>query len=154
LKLTRDGWTGLVVTAASLFLFWLTLELKDNPLVPVGPGFYPRIILGITAVLAAALLIFSFFAKPEEKKAETFNYPLVVACFAIFGLYVGSLPYLGFRLSTFIFVSALQGTLEPPKGVKGWAIVAATALITTVVSYYLFEGYLHVLLPRGRWTGL
>src|SRR6185436_18565767 len=58
-KLSRDAWTGLVVLAASLFLFYLTLELKDNPLVPIGPGFYPRVVLGITAVLAGFLLVFS-----------------------------------------------------------------------------------------------
>ena len=34
----------------------------------------------------------------------------------------------------------------------GWVIVAVTAIATTLVCYYLFEGYLQVLLPRGRWT--
>jgi len=27
-----------------------------------------------------------------------------------------------------------------------------TALVTTLVAYYLFNHYLLVLLPRGRWT--
>jgi hypothetical protein len=30
--------------------------------------------------------------------------------------------------------------------------VAAVALITTVAVYVVFERYLTVLLPRGRWT--
>ena len=42
----RDGWAGLVVLAFCAVLWWLTLGLKDNPLVPIGPGFYPRIVLG------------------------------------------------------------------------------------------------------------
>ena len=45
------------MAAASLFLFWLTLGLKDNPLVPIGPGYYPRIVLGVTAAFALALLL-------------------------------------------------------------------------------------------------
>jgi putative tricarboxylic transport membrane protein len=44
LKLSKDGWAGLAVLAASLFLFALTVGLQDNPLVPIGPGFYPRIV--------------------------------------------------------------------------------------------------------------
>ncbi|MDA0983310.1 MAG: hypothetical protein O3A06_09820 [Proteobacteria bacterium] len=55
--LSRDGWGGLAVAAASLLLFGLTLGLKDNPMVPIGPGFYPRIVLGLTAVLGITLLV-------------------------------------------------------------------------------------------------
>jgi len=152
LKLSRDGWGGLAVLAASLFLFALTLGLKDNPLVPIGPGFYPRIVLGISAVFALALVISDLFQKPQEKKKESLNYFLVVQMFAVFGLYCGALPYLGFRIATLLYLAASNAILEPPRGVKGWARVAAVALITTVVVYYAFERYLTVLLPRGRWT--
>ena len=151
MRLSKDGWTGLAVLAASLILFGLTLGLRDNPLVPIGPGFYPRIVLGIAAVLAVALLVFSFLGHRPAVKSGA-NYALVVAVFAIFFAYVGALPYLGFRIATFLFVPALQVTLEFPPNRKAWAIVAATAVITTVVSYVLFERYLQVLLPRGRWT--
>ncbi|HET7669090.1 MAG TPA: tripartite tricarboxylate transporter TctB family protein [Burkholderiales bacterium] len=151
MRLSKDGWTGLAVLAASLILFGLTLGLRDNPLVPIGPGFYPRIVLGISAVLALALIVFSLVGRRSEKKSDA-NLGLVVAVFAIFFAYVGALPYLGFRIATFLFVPALQVTLEFPRTPKGWAVVAATALVTTVVSYVLFERYLQVLLPRGRWT--
>ena len=151
MRLSKDGWTGLAVLAASLVLFGLTLGLRDNPLVPIGPGFYPRIVLGISAVLALALLVFSFLRRQPDRPGGA-NYALVTAIFAIFFAYVGALPYLGFRIATFLFVPALQVTLEWPKDRKGWIVVAATALITTVVSYVLFERYLQVLLPRGRWT--
>jgi hypothetical protein len=154
--LGRDGLTGLVVLSASLVLFALTLDLKDNPLVPLGPGFYPRVVLGLTAVLAAALVVFDLFARrrgrPAAKETATRNYHLVLAVFAVFGLYVTFLPYLGFRIATLAFVAGLQSTLEPPRGWKGWLVVAVTAAATTVVAYVVFERYLLVLLPRGRWT--
>ena len=153
--LGRDGLTGLVALAASLVLFWLTLDLKGNPLVPIGPGFYPRIVLGIAAVLSAILVVQDLLARRRRKRAaaeQRPNYPLVFACFAVFGLYVMSLPGLGFRLATFAFVAALQALLDPPRGTRGWLVVAATALVTTTAAYFLFEHYLLVLLPRGRWT--
>ena len=152
MKLSREGWTGLAALAASAVLFWLTLELKPNPLVPIGPGFYPRIVLGLTAALAAALVGFDFYKKTQSPESSGANTGMVLAVFMIFGLYAAALPFLGFRIATLVFVAALQATLEPPKGLKGWSVVLATALITTVAAYVLFERYLQVLLPRGRWT--
>ena len=151
MRLSKDGWTGLAVLTASLILFGFTLGLRDNPLVPIGPGFYPRIVLGITAVLSGWVLMHSLWQRTSERKSAE-NYRLVAIVFAIFFLYVGALPFLGFRIATLLFVAGLQATLEPPRNAKGWLVVGATALITTVVSYVLFERYLQVLLPRGRWT--
>lgn len=150
--LSRDGWGGLAVLAASLLLFVLTLDLKDNPLVPIGPGFYPRIVLGITALLAAALVIADWRRRGKPRAAEKLNYGLVVAMFAAFWLYAGALPYLGFRIATLAYVAATNALLDPPRGMRGWLRVAAVGLITTVVVYVVFERYLTVLLPRGRWT--
>ena len=151
MKLTRDGWTGLACLVASLVLFGFTIGLRDNPLVPIGPGYYPRIVLGISAFLAGWVLVQSFLQAPPAGKGGA-NHRLVAGVFAIFFVYVGAMPFLGFRIATLFFMAALQSTLEPPRGAKGWAIVAVTALATTEVCYYLFEGYLQVLLPRGRWT--
>jgi putative tricarboxylic transport membrane protein len=153
LKLSREGWTGLAALAASLVLFTLTLDLKPNPLVPIGPGFYPRIVLGLSAVLAAALIAFDLFrAKAERAGQAAPNYFLVLAVFLIFGLYVGALPVLGFRIATFAFVAVLQATLQPPRGTRGLITVIVSAFLTTALTYILFERYLQVLLPRGRWT--
>jgi putative tricarboxylic transport membrane protein len=152
LKLSKDGWAGLAVLAASLFLFALTLGLKDNPLVPIGPGYYPRIVLAVTAVLAVALVVFDVFTKKAPGEKHSLNYLLVVEMFAVFALYVGALPYAGFRISTFFYVAVTNALLDVPRSAKNWARVLLIALITTVVIYYVFERYLTVLLPRGRWT--
>ena len=119
---------------------------------PIGPGFYPRIVLGVTAVLALALVLVDLWTPRRSSEAQKLNYLLVVEMFAIFGLYCGALPYLGFRISTFLYVAATNALLDVPTGGKGAARVLAVALITTVVVYYAFERYLTVLLPRGRWT--
>jgi hypothetical protein len=152
LRLSRDGWTGLVVLATSLVLFGLTLDLKASSLVPVGPGFYPRIILAISGLLAALLLAQDLRGRDRPKPLPSANYTLVFLIFAIFGVYVVALPLFGYRVATFVFCAALQARLEPPEKARGWAIVAVTALLTTLVTYYLFDAYLQVLLPRGRWT--
>jgi hypothetical protein len=150
--LGRDGWAGLAVLTASLVLFALTLGLKDSPLVPIGPGFYPRIVLGITALLAAVLLIFDFLHRKEPGPAEEANYAAVALHFALFGAYVAALPWLGFRIATFAYVAAMNALLDFPKTTKGWIRVGLLALATALATYLVFERYLSVLLPRGRWT--
>lgn len=152
MKLSRDGWAGLAVLAASLFLFALTLELKPSPLVPIGPGFYPRIVLGLTAVLAAALVAFDLFRKKNLPSLDKASYRAVVLHFAVFGVYVVALPWLGFRIGTFAYIAAANALLDPPRNARGWLRVLALALAATVVVYYAFEHYLSVLMPRGRWT--
>lgn len=153
----RDAITGLVVLAASLALYAATLGLERNSLVPISPAFYPRIVLGITAALAAILVVADVMAHRRagaiaQPPRPHLRYAMVVLIFAIFGAYVLALPYVGFRIATFAFVAATQAALEPPRGTRRWAIVAIVALITTAGTYYTFDAYLDVLLPRGRWT--
>ena len=158
--MSRDGITGLVVFATSLFLFWATLGLARHPLVPVGPEFYPRLVLGTTAFLAMMLVVSdvvtyrrSQMATPAVSKARA-NYMLVFTAFAIFAIYVIALPYLGFRLATFAFLLAMPLALQPARGVRRrWIVVFVVALVATIVIYLAFNNYLQVLLPRGRWTG-
>jgi putative tricarboxylic transport membrane protein len=153
LKLSRDGWAGLAALAASLVLFALTLDLKASALVPIGPGFYPRIVLGLTALLAAALLWSDLRSKAEKAApAETANYRAVVLHFAVFAAYVVLLPGLGFRLATFAYVAVANAFMAPPAKASQWLRVGLLALGTSLLTYYVFEHYLTVLLPRGRWT--
>ena len=154
----RDAVTGLVVLAASLALFWGTLGLERHPMVPVGPGFYPRIVLAITAAFALVLVIADLVSGRKRGPAAATtsappNYALVLATFGIFAGYVVLLPWLGFRVATLVFLAVMQVALERPSNARGWARVAAVAVIATVATYVAFESYLHVLLPRGRWTG-
>lgn len=153
----RDAITGLVVLAASLFLFWATLGLERHPLVPVGPGFYPQLVLGTTAVLALLLVVSGVIAHrrtPVPAASARPNYALVVISFAIFAGYAVALPYLGFRVATFMFLVAMPLALEPPRGArKRWVAVFVVAVVATAAIYLVFERYLQVLLPRGGWTG-
>ena len=155
----RDGVTGLVASATSLVLFWLTLGLERNPLVPIGPGFYPRLVLGVTAVLGFALFVTDLLRRrarecgPPAAPASGANYLLVALSFAVFGVYVMLLPLLGYRLATFLFVLGLGFLLEPPRRLGLWLRGMVLALATTVATYVIFDEYLAVLLPRGSWTG-
>ena len=149
---------GLILLAISLALLVQSLSLPYLPLVPVGPGFYPRIVLVFLA-LASALLVVQDWRKQRvsrvgsEQAAPRRNYAMVAALFAIVGGYVLLLPLLGFRIATVLFVAAAQAALDPPRGPRQWAVLVLVALGTATATYVIFENYLLVLLPRGAWTG-
>ena len=162
--LGRDGWAGLVCLAGSLGLLALTRGLPQAALVPVGPGFYPRIVLGSTAFLSALLVGADLLARrragrrrrggapgPAPRPLILPGWPLVLTTFGLFAAYVLLLPGLGYRLGTFLFVGALQAALEP-RGGRRWLLIVVVAAATAWGTHLVFETYLSVLLPRGRWT--
>lgn len=160
--LGRDGIAGLVCLTLSIGMFALTFGLPPAAMVPVGPAFYPRIVILLFGLLSAMLIVFDLRAArggrpgtavPAAAGAQP-NYRLVLATFIEFGLYIVILPLIGFRISTFLFVLALEVTLEWPRDTKRWALMVAVAIATSAACYFVFEDYLSVLLPRGTWSGL
>ena len=160
--MTRDGVAGLICLALSIGMLVLTRGLPQSPLVPIGPDFYPRIVLIIMAVLSAMLVVFDLWRQrtqaapataPAAVSPEKRNYRLVGITFAVFAGYVVLLPLVGYRLATFIFMAALQAVFEAPRSARRWIVVMVSALATAAVTYVVFEHYLSVLLPRGKWTG-
>jgi hypothetical protein len=153
----RDGWAGLVILVFCAVLWWMTLGLKANPLVPIGPGFYPRIVIGLTAFFAALVVIADVLAGRRRRAAAApgpgANYALVLASFAAFSAYAVALPWLGFRLATFLYVAAAAVLFARPRGAAAWLKILVLALLTAAIVFFVFERYLLVLLPRGRWTG-
>jgi hypothetical protein len=158
MSIGRDGIAGMVLLGISLVLLVQSFQLPSLPIVPVGPGFYPAIVLSFMAAASALLVVQDIMKQRALAEAGVAavprrNYRLVVIAFAIVGAYVALLPLLGFRLATILFVGALQAALDRPKSARQWAALAAIALGTAAVSYIVFERYLLVLLPRGAWTG-
>ncbi|RZM99458.1 hypothetical protein CWO91_35895 [Bradyrhizobium genosp. SA-3] len=158
MRLGRDSFAGLIFLSVSLVLLVQSFELPQLPLVPVGPGFYPRIVLTFMAVTSAVLIVQDLLARrgsvadvPAPAHAGR-AYGLVALSFAIVAVYIVLLPLLGYRLATVLFVAALQAALERPITWRQWAVLAAIAIGTSAVTYLLFERYLTVLLPRGSWT--
>lgn len=159
MRIGRDGIAGLIGLAVSLGLLPSALALPKLPIVPVGPGFYAVIVLVFLAGTSAILLVQDVVAhkasvppSPEAPPAGRPAYGLVLSAFAVVGAYATLLPYLGFRISTFLFVAAFQALLDPPRSVRQWALLLSVAGLAAGLSYALFEQYLSVLLPRGRWT--
>ena len=146
--MTRDGFAGLICLALSLGMLVLTRGLPQSSFVPVGPDFYPRIVLIIMAVLSAMLVASDFWRKRQEA-AEAVTAADVAPEKRNYRL----LPLTGYRVATFLFMVALQAVIDPPHSLRRWVVVMISSLASAAVTYVVFEHYLSVLLPRGTWTG-
>ena len=86
MSIGRDGVTGLILLAISLFLLFKSFQLPSLPIVPVGPGFYPAIVLSFMAG-ASALLVLQDLIKHRQAVAAApadappRNYRLVAIAF-------------------------------------------------------------------------
>ena len=159
MRLGRDGIAGLIGLAVSLTLLPFAYGLPKLPIVPIGPGFYPTLVLVFMAFVCALLVIQDVAAQRVEGVPAVDAgtqpqraYGLVLAAFLIVGAYIVLLPQLGFRIATALFVAVFQVAIERPATVRQWAILATIAVATSAVTYFVFDQYLSVLLPRGRWT--
>jgi len=159
MRLGRDGIAGLIGLAISLILLPLAFGLPKLPIVPVGPGFYPTIVLVFLGTTSAVLLIQDVLAQRRATPSDAVTpagpsraYGLVAAAFLIVAGYVVLMPLIGFRIATALFVAVFQFVLERPATPRQWFIQAAIAVGTAAVTYVVFQHYLLVLLPRGAWT--
>ena len=160
--MTRDGIAGLICLALSIGMLLLTRVLPQSSFVPIGPDFYPRIVLVIMAALSVMLIASDLWrqrtqgaeaAAGAEAAPEKRNYRLVGMTFAVFAGYVVLLPLVGYRVATFLFMAVLQAVIDPPRSARRWLVVLVSALASAAVTYIVFDNYLSVLLPRGHWTG-
>jgi len=160
MRLGRDGIAGLIGLAISLLLLPHAFNLPRLPIVPIGPGFYPALVLAFLGVTCALLVLQDAIAQrrapasaPQATAEPRHAYGLVAAAFVVVAAYIGLLPLLGFRVATVLFVAAFQLVLERPATLRQWAVLVCLAVGTSALTYVAFEKYLTVLLPRGAWTG-
>lgn len=148
----RDAAVGALLAGLSLFLLWQTRDIPHPPFVPLGPAFYPRVVLWALLGLSVLLLVGGLRASRPVGRANlgawVARHRLVLASFALFALYALAMPRLGYLLSTALFTAVMQWLLGR-RGVRRLPGVAAVAVGTALVTWIVFERYLYVLLPRG-----
>ena len=113
-----------------------------------GPGFYPLAVGGFGVVVALAWLAVGVrrtaggagAAAPTPRDARG----RVLATGGLLFGFCLALPWVGYPLSAFAFVSAMLRALG-----MGWAGAAAIGVLSALASYYLFGPILGVPLPRG-----
>lgn len=143
-----DFFVGLFLIAFAAVGYYMAGLLPTAPK-GLGPGDYPKVILGILFILGIILTGYAFYqmkkmtgkAKSSYEKGEIKLVILLVACVA---LYIKLQAYLGFIVSTPIFMFIMMYLFS----MREWLKMALISIVTTAVVYILFNNFLYVLLPR------
>lgn len=150
----RDTAIGVGLLAFCGVLYWQAGLVSAPPFVPIGPAFYPRIIVILLAGLAVWLIVEDLLRgrAPAPKAAKPAgavpNCRKVLLGFSIFLGYVAGLSLVGYPAATFVFVLGLSWAIGP-RNARELPKLVMIAIGTTLATYLIFEKYLYVFLPRG-----
>jgi putative tricarboxylic transport membrane protein len=140
------------------FMFYEALELRGvGRYGEVGSGFWPLLSLGFAVLLSAAWLVINLgkFSrgkqetkeKPEpENAAEVWNRRKKVGLSLVCLLcYVVIIPWIGFILSTVLFILAFVLALDERRK----AVLIVSPPLITVVIILVFAKFITIPLPKG-----
>ncbi len=162
LRLNRDVYLAVFLLMVCGVFFWASFDIRQPDYGTLMPSTWPRIIIGILAVLSVIYLIQSLRdggrAVEDDSEPQT-THALGIAgfcahwrnpiiCFASFLAFLISLPVLGSLIGGVAFVFVLLGLLG------GWAprrmaVHLGVALCSVGGMWVIFTFGLGVILPTG-----
>ncbi len=114
-----------------------------------GPGFFP-FLLGSALGIISVLIFFQSFRKITGDEKESFwpnpqrSLKMTYILIALI-LYALGMNYLGFPLSTLIFLGFLLKAVEPQR----WSVVLSGSILGTIFFYAVFQYWLDIPFPSG-----
>lgn len=145
----RDQLSGLFWLGISIFVCLVSTQVDIGTFQTPGPGFLPfwsGVILGTLSII---LVITNILKKKGEGKITNLwkgrGWHKVILVSAFLLIYTILLPRLGYLIATFGLLTLFFGIMGRP---RLW-IQAVGALITVLVSYFVFYFWLEVQLPQG-----
>lgn len=148
--MNREKWGSLIWLGAGIGVcigaFKLSLGSMTNP----GPGMFPFAAGAILIMLSSILLFQSITSEDVATREEAFfvgaggsrNAGLVLVALLAYAL---SMEYLGFIISTTLFLAFLLWTVEPQR----WYVVVFGSLFMASFAYAVFKVALDTPLPAG-----
>jgi putative tricarboxylic transport membrane protein len=149
-KMKRESLSSLVWLFFGVLICLGSVRLSLGDFRNPGPGFLPF----ITGAILTGLSLIVFLQSRRTAEAGETPKPFLsdkkratkafLTLFALLAYAIG-MDYLGFLVSTTVFIAFLLGVVEPQK----WYVVVFGSLLSSGVSYTLFEILLQSPLPKG-----
>jgi hypothetical protein len=154
-RLNSDVVIALLLMVLSIVLFTETFTLERVRIAIIGAKLWPRIVVVLLFLLSAIYLIQSLRA-PSEAARPPFRVRdwlaanrNIVTVFALYALFVLTLPYLGMLIGGIAFVLATL-TAIGDRGMRAHAVHAAIAIVAVGSMWSIFTFALRVILPGGE----
>jgi len=158
LKKYRELLIGLIVGIFAIFYLIGSMYIRRTDFVAIGAEFMPElygffllflaIIQIYTGIKTAKRYVASEKATIEEAEEKKDN-KNVAFTFILIIVYVISMEYLGFIISSIIFLFFLSGILTPSNKKKRYAVYVIFSIVLPIISNYLFSDIMNLALPTG-----
>ena len=141
---------GEMVAGALLLLFacailWGAFQMSAGTSGAPGPGFFPRALGSLLALVSIGLIIRALKLEPAEDVTVALGHrDITLTVLALVGLGL-VFEYAGYVLSATLFMLVLLRAFSK----RGWLASLAVAIVIVLVSYYGFVKLLGVMLPAG-----
>jgi putative tricarboxylic transport membrane protein len=144
----RDLITGMIFLALTIVVFIETMKLQIGTPSQPQVGFFPLVLAILLGILTLIFLGKTIRSRDEGKAPPWVSggglRPLILTTGVLF-LYAFFFEPLGYLITTLLLIGFLVGTFRTKK----WWVVVTVALISTGVSYLLFDTLLRTTLPKG-----
>lgn len=159
----QDKAIGLLLIVFSGFMYYQADKLPSPMFDTLGADVFPKIVFVLLAIGGAILSAGQFFKeckttggrdadggaqKPKSSGRRIGFYAFVIIGFLFFLLYVILMRYLGYLISTLLFLPVFMWVLSP-RTKRTALIILLTALGLTFSLQYTFTNLLKVYLPEG-----
>ena len=148
--LNKDRIFSIGLILLSLYVLYLTANLESLYAVATsdpGPKFFPTICC-VAIILCSIGKFVTAKAEDEQPFLSRRGWIKLMVMFVAFGVYILSMTYLGFLISTPLFTALFVYIMSGGKPVRPVRI-AAFSLCTTGLLFIIFEWVISVILPRG-----
>lgn len=157
----RDVQAGIFLLFVSVIMFSATLSFKKLTTSLVGPAFMPQVIAGLIALMSIAIIVqgvksvkasraekSSTDAVVEEKPKEEVTYRPVILTFILMAVYVAVMPFVGFLITTAVYMF-IQMMILSDKPERKWLLFVVVSVVASATIYYVFRNVFYVMLPSG-----
>lgn len=157
-SLNRDAVVAVFLLLLCGVFFAATFNIREMQYATIGADVWPRLILLILFVLSLIYLFQSLQRAPPEgeqwsgTRGWARRYRNALWCYALFALFLVTLPYLGMLIGGILFVFAAL-TVMGERTLRMHLVHAAIAIGTVGLMWAIFTYWLRVILPQGQLLG-
>lgn len=149
MKLNRDRIVAIGFFVLSIFVLIFAQNIAIPPnLSEPGPRIFPQI-AGLGMLVCSVGMFFTTKIEDEKPFLDKEGWKRLGLIFVMLILYLIALMYVGFLISTFVFLFLFINVLKNGKDAKLVTILAVT-IITTILLYLAFTKGFAIALPKGK----
>ena len=152
-----DLLAGIVLALFSVFYYYNAMHVRifrGMGKAIVSSQTLPKIWGVCMYILALCLIIRGLRAKKKSGERMSFGEWVkenteVLATFAALIIYVLVMEYIGFIISSLVYIF-VQTIILTPRAKRNYVVAGVIAVVFSFGTYYVFVNFLSVLLPAGR----